>query len=200
VLRLYDWLLANDKTQPAPCATHGSKGGETRSGTLQIALTTQGQQRVELQNTAEYANAVAVFQKAMSYSHAPESTVHANGVPSIGQGVTVKATSRDEMLAHLLDPSLTIEETALLLSVDQKAVRRYSNAGELPYLATSGVQRRFRLSDVLALMDRLGDKIELNAAIMKASEAIRKFQTRSPKTEKFSRRYDDVNNEPNDRG
>ncbi|HEY3330400.1 MAG TPA: helix-turn-helix domain-containing protein [Capsulimonadaceae bacterium] len=65
-------------------------------------------------------------------------------------------STREELLDRLVNPSLTIEEAAIILDVDQKVVRRYSNSGVLPPISAIGEQRRFRLADVLAVMESEG--------------------------------------------
>ncbi len=62
--------------------------------------------------------------------------------------------SRDELIERLLDPELTLQETAKLLNVCPTTVRRYTNRGVLNHFRTPGNQRRFRLSDVLEFMRR----------------------------------------------
>ena len=77
---------------------------------------------------------------------------------------------RHELIERLLDPILSLEDTARLLNVCPTTVRRYTNRGILTYYrkevqrggknaeAESGVeketrQRRFRLSDILAFLE-----------------------------------------------
>jgi excisionase family DNA binding protein len=62
--------------------------------------------------------------------------------------------TRDELIERLLDPELTLQETAKLLNVCPTTVRRYTNRGVLHHFRTPGNQRRFRLSDVLEFMRR----------------------------------------------
>ena len=62
--------------------------------------------------------------------------------------------SRDELIERLLDPELTLQETAKLLNVCPTTVRRYTHRGVLNHFRTPGNQRRFRLSDVLEFMRR----------------------------------------------
>ncbi len=62
--------------------------------------------------------------------------------------------TRPQLLSRLLDPSLTLEETARLLDVCPATVRRYTNRGQLPHTRTIGQQRRFRLSEVLAFLEQ----------------------------------------------
>ena len=64
--------------------------------------------------------------------------------------------SREELIQRLLDPHLTLQETAKLLDVCPTTVRRYTNRGLLAHYRTPGNQRRFRLSDVLTFMERQG--------------------------------------------
>lgn len=64
--------------------------------------------------------------------------------------------SREELLQRLLDPSLTLEDTARVLNVCPTTVRRYTNKGILKHYRTAGNQRRFRLSDVLAFLESQG--------------------------------------------
>ncbi len=62
--------------------------------------------------------------------------------------------SRQQLIERLLDPTLTLEETARVLGVVPTTVRRYTNRGVLPCYRTIGQQRRFRLSDVLAFLEQ----------------------------------------------
>ena len=64
-----------------------------------------------------------------------------------------KSETREELMSRLLDPTLTLEETALMLDVCPATVRRYTNRGILPHERSKGNQRRFKLSSVLAFMD-----------------------------------------------
>lgn len=69
------------------------------------------------------------------------------------------AETREELVGRLLDPALTLRETARLLNVCPATVRRYTNRGVLKHFRTKGNQRRFRLSDVLEFMEkRLGEE------------------------------------------
>lgn len=64
------------------------------------------------------------------------------------------AELRAELVRRLLDPTLTLAETAILLGVCPTTVRRYTNRGVLPCSRTPGNYRRFRLSEVLAFLER----------------------------------------------
>lgn len=61
--------------------------------------------------------------------------------------------SREDLIRRLLDPQLTLEETARILNVCPTTVRRYTNRGRLKQERTPGNHRRFRLSDVLAFLE-----------------------------------------------
>lgn len=61
--------------------------------------------------------------------------------------------SRLDLINRLLDPTLSLEDTARLLNVCPTTVRRYTNRGLLTHQRTTGDQRRFKLSDVLAFLE-----------------------------------------------
>src|SRR2546422_11291272 len=52
-----------------------------------------------------------------------------------------------------MDPDLTLHETAAILSLSKATLRRYTDQGKLPCRRTAGGQRRFKLSEVLALLE-----------------------------------------------
>ena len=62
--------------------------------------------------------------------------------------------SREGLVERLLDPTLTLSETATLLGVCPTTVRRYTKRGVLNCFRTPGNQRRFRLSDVLDFIEQ----------------------------------------------
>jgi excisionase family DNA binding protein len=64
------------------------------------------------------------------------------------------AETREQLVSRLLDPTLSLQETALLLGVCPTTVRRYTNRGVMQCFRTPGNQRRFKLSDVLEFMER----------------------------------------------
>ena len=72
--------------------------------------------------------------------------------------------TREELLSRLLDPLLTLRETATLLGVCPTTVRRYTNRGMLAHIRTGGNQRRFRLSHVLEFMDRQAEAADTAGA------------------------------------
>jgi excisionase family DNA binding protein len=61
--------------------------------------------------------------------------------------------SRIELIQRILDPTISLEETARLLNVCPTTVRRYTNRGVLRHQRTVGDQRRFKLSDVLNFIE-----------------------------------------------
>lgn len=62
--------------------------------------------------------------------------------------------TRKDLIERLLNPTLTLEDTARVLGVCPATVRRYTNRGILPHYRTIGQQRRFRLSDVLMFLEQ----------------------------------------------
>lgn len=62
--------------------------------------------------------------------------------------------TREELLNRLLDPELTLAETAKVLDVCPATVRRYADKGALIHHRTPGNQRRFKLADVLEFLAR----------------------------------------------
>ncbi|WP_394794304.1 helix-turn-helix domain-containing protein [Armatimonas sp.] len=66
--------------------------------------------------------------------------------------------TREQLIIRLLDPILTLEETAKLLDVCPATVRRYANRGNLTHHRTLGQQRRFKLSDVMTFLDKRAAK------------------------------------------
>jgi len=64
--------------------------------------------------------------------------------------------TREDLLRRLLDPELTLGETAKILNVCKMTVRRYTNKGILPSIRTAGNQRRFKLSAVLEFIKSYG--------------------------------------------
>jgi excisionase family DNA binding protein len=64
--------------------------------------------------------------------------------------------TRQELIRRLLDPELSLEETARLLGVCPATVRRYTNRSWLEHHRTSGGQRRFRLSNIVKFVEAHG--------------------------------------------
>ena len=83
------------------------------------------------------------------------SLTHAAGEPT---GERTFEETRPQLLSRLLDPTLTLEETAKVLDVCPATIRRYTNRGQLPHTRTVGQQRRFRLSEVLQFLEMRADR------------------------------------------
>ena len=71
--------------------------------------------------------------------------------------------SREQLLQRLVDPTLTLEETALILEVCPTTVRRYTNKGLLRHFRTQGNQRRFRFSDVVEFLESRAAEVEADS-------------------------------------
>ncbi len=77
--------------------------------------------------------------------------------------------SREDLISRLLDPMISLEETARILNVCPTTVRRYTNKGTLNHIRTAGNQRRFRLSDVLAFLEAQASKTTTTRATQSES-------------------------------
>jgi excisionase family DNA binding protein len=84
-----------------------------------------------------------------------------------GRGRT--GESRQELIERLVDPTLSLEETAVILGVCSTTVRRYTNKGILRHFRTKGNQRRFRLSDVVEFMDTRAAEIQADGEADRAA-------------------------------
>lgn len=94
--------------------------------------------------------------------------------------------SRHELVQRLLDPPLTLEETARVLSVCPTTVRRYTNKGVLKHYRTAGNQRRFRLSDVIAFVEsHLLTQGQLTRDALTQGALTRRASTREPLTQEL---------------
>lgn len=71
--------------------------------------------------------------------------------------------SRRELIERLVDPTLSLEQTAVILGVCPTTVRRYTNKNLLRHFRTKGNQRRFRLSDVVEFMESRAAEIEADS-------------------------------------
>jgi len=65
---------------------------------------------------------------------------------------------REELIDKLLDPVISLDQAATLIGVCKTTVRRYTNRGELDCLRTPGLQRRFKLSQVLDFVKKREDE------------------------------------------
>ena len=94
----------------------------------------------------------AVDKKPATPPGAPNPAKRPSAPPRKGRG-TRKEETREQLLARLLDPTLTLEETACILGVCPTTVRRYTNKGILAHERSAGNQRRFKWSSVYAFME-----------------------------------------------
>jgi excisionase family DNA binding protein len=77
--------------------------------------------------------------------------------------------TRQELIQRLVDPTLTLEETAMILQVCPTTVRRYTNKGLLRHFRTKGNQRRFRFNDVVEFMEARAAEIEQDSQADRAA-------------------------------
>lgn len=90
---------------------------------------------------------------APANGHMPVTESHSAVLPPRKGRGPRKEELREELLARLLDPTLSLDEAARLLDVCPTTVRRYTNKGILPHERSGGNQRRFKLSSVLAFLE-----------------------------------------------
>ena len=62
--------------------------------------------------------------------------------------------TQDEVTRDVTDANLTVSDAVRITRLSADTIRRYSNTGKLPTFRTPGNQRRFRDSDVRALLTR----------------------------------------------
>ncbi|MBI3920693.1 MAG: helix-turn-helix domain-containing protein [Armatimonadetes bacterium] len=65
---------------------------------------------------------------------------------------------RSRLFQRLVNPELSLRETALLLNVCPTTIRRYTNSGILPHHRGSGNHRRFWLKDIVMFVDHYGGR------------------------------------------
>ncbi len=65
-------------------------------------------------------------------------------------------SDRAFLLERIINPELTLRETATILEVCPTTIRRYTNSGLLRHHRGKGNHRRFRLQDVLAFVREYG--------------------------------------------
>lgn len=61
---------------------------------------------------------------------------------------------RKRIIEQLLDPELTLRETAIILSISKATLRRYADKGLISYIRTPTNQRRFKLSAILDFQEK----------------------------------------------
>ena len=112
-------------------------------------------------NSQDWNKYVTLLERAVPKRPAarpePEHTesVPAEAAPRRGRGPR-RQESREDLLRRLVDPTLTLEETARILEVCPTTVRRYTNRGILSHERSAGNQRRFKLSSVLEFREAQG--------------------------------------------
>ncbi len=88
----------------------------------------------------------------------------------------IKLENRQKLLQRLLNPTLSLEETSLLLGVSKGTLRQYTNLRKLRHFRTPGGQRRFYLLDILGfLAKRDGD---IGDILQETEKAIRRAKSR----------------------
>lgn len=86
--------------------------------------------------------------------------------------------SRRKLMEKLMNPSLSLEETSLLLDIAKSTIRNYTKSGILSCTRTPGGQRRFYLSEIVKFaVKRDGDGAVLDW-LVEAENLIRQAQTR----------------------
>lgn len=92
------------------------------------------------------------FQQHLPIDLGPSRPVPRGGRPPLTE-------TRDEIIRRLLDPELTLHETSAILNLSKATLRRYTDQGKLPCRRTAGGQRRFKLSEVLAVLEHRGGQV-----------------------------------------
>ena len=81
-----------------------------------------------------------------------------SSAPAPAQRQRLKPETREQLLARLLNPELSLHEAAVLLKVCRATVRRYADSHQIPCTRTPGGQRRFRFRDVEKLYQQIRAK------------------------------------------
>ncbi len=139
---------AGPQAQAGARPTPRARGGQSReAGSGRPASTSRVLDRLgDDRDTAEKLRALQARQRRLP--------LDIDAAQQGGEARTRTKQTRDELVERLLDPVLTLQETAILLDVCPTTVRRYTNRGVLNCFRTPGNQRRFRLSDVISFMER----------------------------------------------
>ena len=182
-MRMHEWMKSRDRqirralhkgeedAQPTPVAEEEQVPGEASepapvSAPVPEVLTLVPEPEVSTMPTQVPTTALEVLDSVAPSGHTTRDRLEAllarqgklpleiapEPKPAPGESRRVMET-RDELVERLLDPTLTLQETALLLGVCPTTVRRYTNRGALRCMRTPGNQRRFRLSDILEFME-----------------------------------------------
>lgn len=147
---------------PKPAATQGYTAEAERLEFEAREITVEPEP-VEGSATDDFDEAEEAGGKAQGFRHWDLlSQIRSHDIAQNSYKSTFRET-REELVQRLLDPPLTLEETARLLGVCPTTVRRYTNKGQLRHFRTTGNQRRFRLSDVLEFLESRATEIEADA-------------------------------------
>lgn len=110
----------------------------------------------DLRDWYSYLERAARSAAVSSHSSPPIPAASVRGTtgpaPRRRAGRRPQTETREEIIRRLLDPDLALHEAAAVLNLSKATVRRYTLQGKLRCFRTAGGQRRFRLSDVLALL------------------------------------------------
>jgi excisionase family DNA binding protein len=154
---MHEWMKYRQRQIKEAAAEAELEGEETvlvrREASAATALRRPTDQARELIGALEESSSESVRQRLQTLvgrqARLPlelQETAQRKGSGGLGE-------TREELIQRLLDPTLTLQETATLLAVCPATVRRYTNRGALRCFRTPGNQRRFRLSDVLDFME-----------------------------------------------
>lgn len=80
-------------------------------------------------------------------------------------------------IPHAPDQLLTPADVAALAFVDPKTVGRWARAGKIPFETTPGGHRRFRRSDVEALLHQVRDHLPLDSALAPGARSAKDPET-----------------------
>jgi len=162
--RLQDWYryLAQQMHVPLPDGSFDPVSGHRSGDDVLRDLPRNGAARAgALAESRSFSVQPAEFRAAgasVSSRGVRASRVHTAGPrspdPRRRGGRRPITETREEIIRRLLDPELGLYEAAAVLNLSKATVRRYTDQGKLICLRTQGGQRRFRLSTLLAFLDR----------------------------------------------
>ncbi|MEW6200753.1 MAG: helix-turn-helix domain-containing protein [bacterium] len=110
--------------------------------------------------TDEKSSAGATSAEQQKFTFTSKMSQRSDAAPAV-KSLTMKSSrsslsvkNRDELIERLINPTISLEETAKIMNVCKTTLRRYTAKGLLPHYRTAGNQRRFKLSDVLNFMEK----------------------------------------------
>ncbi len=92
--------------------------------------------------------------KALKNSRIPTNIQAKSIIDTTEKQKEKKNLERQELLNRLIDPILTLEEAAKILNVSKATIRRYTKSGKIKYYITPGNHRRFKLNDIISLLEK----------------------------------------------